>query len=109
MGRFRYHVFACTNKRAPEHPRGSCISRNAEEILSIFREELKLHEIPQPFRINKSGCLDACEEGPVFAIYPDGVYYRVQSREDVRRIVKEHLMNGVIVSDLQIPSPPLLP
>ncbi len=105
MGRFRYHVFACTNKRTDGHPRGSCIDRNAEEILSMFREELKLHDIPQPFRINKSGCLDACEEGPVFAIYPDGVYYRIQSREDVRRVVKEHLSGGVIVSDLQIPVP----
>ncbi len=105
MGRFRYHVFACTNKRTDGHPRGSCIDRNAEEILSMFREELKLHDIPQPFWINKSGCLDACEEGPVFAIYPDGVYYRIQSREDVRRIVKEHLSGGVIVSDLQIPVP----
>lgn len=106
MGRFRYHVFACTNKRDPAHPRGSCQARNAEEILSMFRAELKLANIPQPFRINKSGCLDACEEGPVFAVYPDGVYYRLTSQEDVRRVVKEHLQDGMIVADLQIPSPP---
>ncbi|MCL4405752.1 MAG: (2Fe-2S) ferredoxin domain-containing protein [Firmicutes bacterium] len=106
MGRYRYHVFACTNKRDPEHPRGSCQLRNAEEVLSLFREELKQANIPQPFRINKSGCLDACEEGPVFAVYPDGVYYRLKTREDVRQVVRQHLLNGVVVSDLQIPSPP---
>lgn len=108
MGRYRYHIFACTNQREPDHRRGSCAARGSEEILKAFREELKLHPVPQPFRINKSGCLDACEDGPVFAVYPDGIYYRIRSREDARRIVTEHLVGGRIVSDLQILPPPEL-
>ncbi len=106
MGRFRYHLFACTNDRPAGHPRGSCIARGITPLLDELKELSLLSSVPGSLRINKCGCLDACEEGPVLAIYPDGVYYRVQSSDDVRRIVKEHLEQGKIVSDLQIPNPP---
>jgi len=106
MGRFRYHLFACTNDRPANHPRGSCASRGIAPLLDELKEEVLLSSVPGPIRINKSGCLDACEDGPVLAIYPDGIYYRVQTSEDVKRIVSEHLQKGLVVSDLQINNPP---
>ncbi len=108
MGRFRYHLFACTNDRPPNHPRGSCAARGIAPLLDELKEAVLLSPVPGPIRINKSGCLDTCEEGPVLAIYPDGVYYRIQTSEDVKRIVSEHLQKGHIVSDLQIDNPPEL-
>ena len=43
------------------------------------------------FRINISGCLDRCELGPTMVIYPEGVWYSVQTTADVDEILKTHV------------------
>jgi (2Fe-2S) ferredoxin len=45
-------------------------------------------------RINASGCLDRCELGPTMVIYPEGVWYHYESREDVDEILETHLVQG---------------
>jgi (2Fe-2S) ferredoxin len=105
MSRYRYHLFLCTNDRPADHPRGSCLKKGAEPLLEILKEEAGKARIPGPWRSNRSGCLDACESGPVMAVYPDGIYYRVTGREDIARIMQDHLIEGRIVTDLQIPNP----
>lgn len=105
MSRYRYHLFLCTNERPADHPRGSCLQRGALPLLEVVKEEASRAGVPGPFRSNRSGCLDACEEGPVLAVYPDGIYYRVTNREEVARVMKEHLVGGRIVTELQIPNP----
>ena len=39
-------------------------------------------------RINKAGCLDRCEEGPVIVVYPEEVWYTYVDREDIDEIVE---------------------
>lgn len=106
MSRYRAHLFLCTNERPADHPRGSCRARGAEPLLEIIKEEARKAGVPEPFRANRSGCLDACESGPVLAVYPDGVFYTVRNREEIARIITEHLVGGKVVSDLAIPDPP---
>lgn len=95
------HIFACTNTRPADHPRGSCGGRNAEALRQYMREKLKSAGLNNA-RANMSGCLDQCENGPVLVIYPEGIWYRAATTADIDRIVEEHLVGGVIVSDLQI-------
>ena len=106
MSRYRYQLFLCTNERPSGEPRGSCQARGALPLLEVVKEEALRAGVPGPFRANRSGCLDACESGPVLAVYPDGIYYRVTNREEIARIMKEHLSEGRIVAELQIPNPP---
>ena len=42
-------------------------------------------------RVNASGCLDRCELGPTMVIYPEGVWYRYETLEDVDEILDIHL------------------
>ena len=53
-------------------------------------------------RINKAGCLDRCDQGPVMVIYPEAVWYTYVDKEDVEEIIQEHLVNGRIVERLKI-------
>ena len=53
-------------------------------------------------RVNQSGCLDRCEEGPVLVVYPEGVWYTYVDQDDVDEIIDQHLINGVIVERLRI-------
>lgn len=45
-------------------------------------------------RINSSGCLDRCELGPTMVIYPEGTWYRYETREDVDEILDVHVRGG---------------
>jgi len=54
-------------------------------------------------RIQKSGCLDACEYGPSAVVYPEGVWYGDLTEEGAREIVREHLNGQNVVDRLIIP------
>ncbi len=51
-------------------------------------KELELEKV----RVNASGCLDRCELGPTMVIYPEGVWYRYETRADVDEILEVHLL-----------------
>lgn len=53
-------------------------------------------------RINNAGCLDRCELGPTMVIYPEGVWYKCETTEDVDRVLVEHLKNGNLINDLML-------
>jgi len=44
--------------------------------------------------VTKVKCLDQCGQGPIMAIYPDGVWYGGVDEECARGIVAEHLGKG---------------
>lgn len=101
MSFYNPHVFCCTNRRPDDHPRGSCAARGGEELRQYLKEKMKQAGVPQT-RINAAGCLDQCENGPVLVVYPEGIWYRAQTRADIDRIVTEHFIGGVVVADLQL-------
>lgn len=54
-------------------------------------------------RVNSAGCLDRCELGPCVVIYPEGVWYRVDSRADVDEVLQKHLVEGGRATALMLP------
>lgn len=99
---YRCHVFCCTNERPAAHPRGSCSKRGSPRLRDYMKaraKELGLDDV----RINTSGCLDRCEHGPTMVIYPQGVWYHYESREDVEEILSRHLIAGEVVERLLLP------
>ncbi len=61
-------------------------------------KELGLEKV----RINASGCLDRCELGPTMVIYPEGIWYRYETREDVDEILHVHLLGNGRVERLML-------
>lgn len=57
---------------------------------------------PGKVRINKAGCLDRCEEGPVVVVYPEGVWYTYVDQNDIDEIIESHLCDGKVVERLRI-------
>jgi (2Fe-2S) ferredoxin len=100
------HIFMCTNVRPDGHPRGCCMARaeaggGVEKLRGYMREKMRALGI-ESFRANASGCLDRCEFGPNMVIYPEGVWYRYESQEDIDEIVETHFKNGGRVSRLML-------
>ncbi len=95
------HVFCCVNERPEGHPRGSCCRRGSVRLRNYMKaraKELGLEGV----RINASLCLDRCELGPTMVIYPDGVWYHYETREDVDEILERHVIAGERVERLAL-------
>lgn len=58
---------------------------------------------PGEVRVNKAGCLDRCELGPVAVVYPEGVWYTFVDEQDIEEIVESHLRDGKPVERLRLP------
>jgi (2Fe-2S) ferredoxin len=100
--RFRHHLFVCENVRDPSDPRGCCTARGGAAVREALKRELKARGLQGAARANAAGCLDACEHGPVIAVYPEGVWYGKVRPEDVAEIVESHLLRGVPVERLRL-------
>lgn len=100
---FDKHVFICTNRRPDGHPKGCCASKGAEEVRSLFKEELHKRGVKGRIRANAAGCLDMCAQGVTVVVYPEGVWYGHVTKEDVVPIIEEHLLGGRPVERLILP------
>ncbi|WP_049925303.1 CbiX/SirB N-terminal domain-containing protein [Halopiger goleimassiliensis] len=85
------HVAVCTNR--------TCAGMGSPAVLERLRQEARDSEHCDA-RITRSSCLGRCGDGPMVAVYPDGVWYGDVDPEDAERIVADHLDRDRIVSDL---------
>ncbi|MGH8280828.1 MAG: (2Fe-2S) ferredoxin domain-containing protein [Gammaproteobacteria bacterium] len=99
---YRRHIFFCTNQRTDGSP--CCQNHDAERMRAYAKQRVKALGIAGPgqVRVNRSGCMDRCSEGPIAVVYPDGVWYSYHDEDDIEEIVQEHLLNGRTVERLKI-------
>lgn len=103
---YRHHVFFCSNQR--DGGRACCAAQGAEGLQSYAKARIKALGLSGQgsIRINKAGCLDRCELGPVLVVYPEGTWYTAVDEQDIEEIIQSHLIGGNIVQRLQLPEPP---
>lgn len=106
MSGFERHIFVCINQRSADDPRGSCAKLGSERLHAHFKQEAKRLNLKGIVRANKAGCLDHCALGPSVVIYPEGVWYRVNSEADATEIMERHVVNGEVVTRLLMPDHP---
>jgi len=85
------HVAVCTNQ--------TCAADGAPAVLEGLRQAARDSDECDA-RITRSSCLGRCGEGPMVAVYPDGVWYGGVDADDAERIVSSHLDRDRIVSAL---------
>jgi (2Fe-2S) ferredoxin len=102
MSYFQRHVFFCLNQR--EDGRACCNNHNATAMQGHAKDRIKALGLngAGKIRINKAGCLDRCEEGPVVVVYPDETWYTYVDQADIDEIIDEHLVHGRVVERLRI-------
>lgn len=98
---FDAHIFACCNRRPDGHKRGSCAAKGSEGLRDYMKVRAKELGLPR-VRVNQAGCLDRCELGPCIVIYPEGIWYKVETRDDVDEILATHVRDGGRVARLML-------
>ncbi len=102
MSYFKHHVFFCCNQREPGDT--CCNDRGASDMQTYAKDRIKQLGLKGKgkVRINKAGCLDRCDEGPVLVVYPEAVWYTFVDKSDIDEIIDEHLVGGRVVERLRI-------
>lgn len=104
MSYYQQHVFFCTNDRGAASERPSCNQCGSARLREYAKE--RIEELGKAgaggIRINLSGCLDRCEEGPVCVVYPEGTWYTYVDEVDIDEIIDSHLLGGKPVERLKI-------
>ena len=105
MSYYKHHVFFCTNQR--EDGRKCCEQAGASGLRAYAKSRIKELGLSgkEQVRINTAGCLDRCGQGPVIVIYPEEVWYRYTSQQDIDEIIEEHLKKNQVVKRLLIDQP----
>ena len=104
MSYYQKHIFICTNLR--KNGKECCQDHNAQQLCAYAKQRIKELGLAGEgkFRINASGCLDRCSEGPVMVVYPDEVWYQYHSKEDIDEIIESHLQHDKPVERLRLKS-----
>jgi (2Fe-2S) ferredoxin len=99
---YQYHVFFCLNQR--ENNESCCADKGAEAAFDHMKARVKKLGLSgqDKVRINRSGCLDRCELGPLMVIYPQAVWYTFVDNDDIDEIIESHLQGGKIVERLVV-------
>jgi len=97
MPPFRKHILICTHDDADAV---SCSNKGSQKLLPALEKELRSGPLDAEVLVSPCSCLGLCDEGPIVVIYPDDVWYRKVTAEDVPEIVSSHLRAGQPVSRL---------
>ena len=91
-------VLVCTGPRCTQNGEGEALF-NA--LQAKFRAAgLGVDAGPARVKRTRTGCVAACQGGPIVAVQPDGVWYYNVTDENIDRIIEEHLKQGRVVADL---------
>lgn len=102
MSHYAQHIFFCLNQRDPG--RDCCAAHDAERLQGYCKDRVKALGLngPGKVRVNRAGCLDRCDHGPVAVVYPSGTWYTFVDESDIDEIVESHLRDGKPVERLLI-------
>lgn len=83
---------------------GTCgIAAGAREVLQAVLQEIEKRKLDVV--VSQTGCIGMCEKEPLLDVQlpgKDRITYGNVTKEDVQRIIVEHVINGNIVEDLVV-------
>ena len=95
-------MFFCLNLRT--NGNASCEQHHATDLFEYAKTKCKELELngKGKVRVNRAGCLDRCEFGPVMVVYPQGIWYQFVDESDIDEIIQSHFIHDTPVERLKI-------
>lgn len=77
-----------------------CHSSGSAKVIEALENSIKANGLDEEIKVVRTGCFGLCSLGPIVIVYPEGAFYAQATPEGIERIVKEHLKEGNIVTEL---------
>ena len=84
---------------------GACITSGEKSVKDVLVEELAKNGIQDEVQIIETGCMGACDLGPIVVVYPEGTFYQKVNVQNAGLIVSDHLVEGRTVPELLYSGP----
>ena len=97
---FDTHVFICGHSRSDDATRPNCCSKNSLGMLTELKKRVRDTGV-KGIRVQKSGCLDFCENGISCVIYPMAEWYSLQGEKDIDTLL-ERILNGTPAPEIEM-------
>jgi (2Fe-2S) ferredoxin len=92
MEKPEYHIFVCASFRADGEAKGMCNKKGSVSLLPYIENEILDRGLNA--QITSTGCMKACDHGPVMVIHPAGHWYGNVDSEDVVDEILDALEDG---------------
>ncbi len=83
---YRIHALICAG--------GQCITSGGDSFGEALKHAIKKMGLEDEIQVVETGCMGACEKGPMMVVYPEGILYTLLKPEDALEIVEEHFLKG---------------
>lgn len=100
MEKPKHHIFVCASFRVDGEAKGLCAKKGAGRFLPYIENEIVDRGLDA--QITSTGCMKACDHGPVMAIHPEGIWYGKVETEDAIDEILDALEDGQIAESLRI-------
>jgi (2Fe-2S) ferredoxin len=86
MEKPKHHICVCASFRAGGDPKGVCHKKGSVGFLPYIENEILDRGLDA--QVTSTGCMKACDFGPVMVVYPEGLWYgNVDSEEAIDEIL----------------------
>ena len=87
MGKPDHHIFVCASFRSGKgDSQGTCSKKGAVGFLPYIENEIADRGLN--IAVTSTGCMKACDHGPVMVIYPENQWYgSIDSEEKIDEIL----------------------
>ena len=100
MDKPTYHIFVCASFRADGDAKGMCHKKGSVGFLPYIENEILDRGLDA--QVTSTGCMKACDYGPVMVIYPEGHWYGKVETEEIVDEILDALEDGEVASEYLI-------
>jgi NADH:ubiquinone oxidoreductase subunit F (NADH-binding)/(2Fe-2S) ferredoxin len=94
---YKYRVNVCCSS--------GCVPFGAFKVLKAFEDAVKEFGVEKECKVARTGCIGTCSVGPAVLVEPGDYLYQSVKPEQVREIVRDHIVLGLPVKELLYKNP----
>ncbi|MGE0083719.1 MAG: ferredoxin [Desulfococcaceae bacterium] len=100
MDKPEHHILVCASFRAGGDPKGACSKKGSVDFLPYIENEILDRGLNA--QITSTGCMKACDYGPVMVIYPECTWYGPVESQDTIDAILDALEDGKVAEEYLI-------
>lgn len=100
MDKPEHHIFVCASFRSGGDSKGACSKKGSGDFMPYIENEIL--DRGMNAQITSTGCMKACDYGPVMVVYPGGQWYGKVEGEDAIDEILDAVEDGGVAGDYLI-------